>query len=82
MVADVDAVAGVRVLPVRGYGPPGLSSSAVARGELAADADPDVVIETLLGPLWLRFLLTGRTLDDAVLDQIADLVAAGAAARR
>lgn len=54
----------------------------MARGELAADADPDVVIETLLGPLWLRFLLTGRTLDDAVLDQIADLVAAGAAARR
>ena len=53
---------------------------AVARGELPAGADPHVIIETLIGPLYVRLLLTGEALTSAVADQVARIVAAGAAA--
>lgn len=33
---------------------------AIARGELPADADPDLVIEALLGPLYVRLLTPER----------------------
>jgi hypothetical protein len=39
-----------------------------------------VIIETLVGPLYLRLLLTGEPIGDRVADEIADLVAAGATA--
>jgi AcrR family transcriptional regulator len=44
-----------------------LVSRAIARGELPADTDPEVVIEFLVGPAYLRLLLSGRPLDDALL---------------
>ena len=53
---------------------------AVARGELPADSDPDLIIETLVGPIWLRLLVTGEPIDDELADQLAELVDAGARA--
>ena len=53
---------------------------AVARGELPAGVDPNVILETLIGPLYVRLLLTGEPLTRAVADQVARIVAAGAAA--
>jgi AcrR family transcriptional regulator len=51
---------------------------AVERGELPADTDANLVIETVIGPLWIRLLLTGEPLTDALADQVARLVATGA----
>lgn len=52
---------------------------AVERGEVATErvADIDLVIETLIGPLWVRLLLSRRPIDAAAADTVADLVAAG-----
>jgi AcrR family transcriptional regulator len=50
---------------------------ATARGELPADVDANVVIEALVGALYVRLLLTGEPLDAAVADQVAGAVAAG-----
>jgi AcrR family transcriptional regulator len=36
---------------------------AIARGEIDAAAEPEAVIELLVGPAYLRLLLTGRPLD-------------------
>ena len=52
----------------------------VVRGELPVGVDPHVIIETLIGPLYVRLLLTGEPLTPAVADQVARIVAAGAAA--
>lgn len=35
----------------------------IDRGELPGDTDPDLAIEALLGPLYLRLLITGQPLD-------------------
>lgn len=51
---------------------------AIERGELPADADPNLIIETLIGPLWVRLLLTGEPVDDDLADRVAGLVTAGA----
>jgi AcrR family transcriptional regulator len=53
---------------------------ALARGELPATADPNTIIEALIGPLWIRLLLTGEPVDEAFADRIAELVSAGAGA--
>ena len=47
------------------------------RGELPADVDANVVIESLVGALYVRLLLTGEPIDDDVADQIAGAVASG-----
>lgn len=52
---------------------------AIARGELPADVDANLVIETLIGPLYVRLLLTGEPLTADIADQVARIVAAGAA---
>lgn len=51
---------------------------AIARGEIPAGVDVPVVIEAVVGPIWLRLLVTGETIDDEMVDAVADLVAAGA----
>lgn len=51
---------------------------AIERGELPADTDPDLLIEALIGPLWVRLLLTGLPITDRLADDIARLVASGA----
>lgn len=51
---------------------------AVERGELPQDSDANLIIETLVGPIWLRLLLTGETIDDDLAQRLAAFVAAGA----
>ena len=41
---------------------------AIERGELAADTDPDSVIELLVAPTYVRLLLLDRPLDDELLE--------------
>ena len=53
---------------------------AVARGELPPGADPDLVIESAVAPLYLRTLITGEEISDPFLARIADLVIAGVGA--
>ena len=52
---------------------------AIERGEVAGHVDPNVVIETLVGPIWLRFLMTGEPIDEPFAAQVAAIVAAGVA---
>ena len=47
---------------------------AVDRGELSATINPTLIIEAVVGPLWLRLLLTGEPLDEEFADAIAELV--------
>ncbi len=49
----------------------------IDRGELPADTDPDLVIEALLGPLYLRLLITGEPLEMAFVVRVVDLLLAG-----
>jgi AcrR family transcriptional regulator len=51
---------------------------AIARGELAPQTDATLLIETLIGPIWLRLLLTGEPIHDDLADRVAELVADGA----
>ena len=51
---------------------------AIERRELRPGTDPNLIIESLIGPLWVRLLLTGEPITDDLADQVAQLVAAGA----
>lgn len=51
---------------------------AIERGELPPHTDPNLIIETVIGPLWVRLLLTGEPLSDDLADQVAELVTTGA----
>lgn len=44
------------------------------RGEIAPGTELRPVIETLLGALYFRLLVTGQSLDDAYIDGVVDLV--------
>jgi AcrR family transcriptional regulator len=59
-----------------------LMERARARGELRADVDPLLALEMLVGPMYVRMLMTGEPLDDALLVRCVDLVIDGIAARR
>lgn len=52
---------------------------AIDRGEVAEDADKNLIIETLIGPMWVRLLLTGEPIDEALAKDVAAIVAAGVA---
>lgn len=52
---------------------------AIERGELAESVDANLIIETVIGPLWIRLLLTGEPITNDVADWVAELVTAGAA---
>jgi AcrR family transcriptional regulator len=52
---------------------------AIHRGEVPPGTDPALVIETLIGSLYVRLLLTGEPINHRVADQAAALVSAGAA---
>ncbi len=54
---------------------------AIARGDLSTDTDAKLLIEAIIGPLWLRLLLTGEPITEELADQIVDLVLAGATSR-
>lgn len=42
---------------------------AIGRGELPSGTDPEAVIEQLVAPAYLRLLLTGAPLDDALIEE-------------
>jgi AcrR family transcriptional regulator len=50
---------------------------AIQRGEIAPGTDPRRVIESVLGPIHLRLLLTGEPIDDEFLQTIVDVVVDG-----
>ena len=52
------------------------------RGELRSGVDRFLTIETLIGPLYFRFLLTREPLDEGVLETVVDLVLTGIAVER
>ncbi len=58
-----------------------LFERARARGELRANVDPVLALETLIGPMYVRMLMTGEPLDDALLVRCVDLVMDGIATR-
>ncbi|MBV2153337.1 TetR/AcrR family transcriptional regulator [Kitasatospora sp. SUK 42] len=51
------------------------------RGELAEDADLDLIVDQVYGVLWYRFLLGHAPLDAAVAERLADTLVAGNQAR-
>jgi AcrR family transcriptional regulator len=53
----------------------------IARGDLRADADPEVATELLVGPVYFR-LMFGGDLDEAFAEQVVDAVLEGYAIRR
>jgi AcrR family transcriptional regulator len=54
---------------------------AIQRGELTPDTDAQSVIEAVLGPLHLRFLIAGRPADRRTIERTVDLVVSGLRAR-
>ena len=50
---------------------------AIERGDVAPGTEPGRVIESVLGPIHLRLLLTGEPVDHAFLDGIVDVVMDG-----
>lgn len=54
---------------------------AIQRGELPASTDANLIIETVIGPLWVRLLLTGEPITEELADQVVQLVIDGAIPR-
>ena len=52
---------------------------AIERGEVAPGTDPVRVIESVLGPIHLRLLLTGEPVDASFVEGIVDVVVRGVA---
>jgi AcrR family transcriptional regulator len=50
----------------------------IARGELRPDTDAALLLETLIGPLHGRLLLTGEPVDEQLGERIVDLILDGA----
>jgi AcrR family transcriptional regulator len=55
---------------------------AIERGEIESGTDPVRVIESVLGPIHLRLVLTGEVVDRRFLEGIVDTVINGVAPRR
>jgi hypothetical protein len=49
----------------------------VDRGELPADGDLDLILDSLYGPIYLRFLIRHVKLDESFADEICALVLQG-----
>ncbi|NEA50827.1 TetR family transcriptional regulator [Streptomyces sp. SID10815] len=54
----------------------------VERGELAAGADPGLLVEAVSGPLFTRVLLSGAPVGPAYVERLVDLALNGARPRR
>ncbi len=50
----------------------------VERGEVSDRVDPDVLVDTLIAPIYHRVLVTGDPVDRRITDEIVDLVLTGA----
>ena len=51
---------------------------AVERGEIGPHIEPQLIIESLVAPIWLRVLVTGEPIDEGLADRLAALTTAGA----
>src|SRR5258708_1741905 len=49
----------------------------IDRGELPADSDLDLILDSLYGPIYMRFLIRHFKLDESFADQICGLVLSG-----
>jgi AcrR family transcriptional regulator len=58
----------------------GVVERAIGRGDVAADTDPEVVTDLLVGPLFYRHLVSRAPLTDAYADLVVDSVVAALAA--
>ncbi len=54
---------------------------AIERGELPRATDANLIIESVIGPLYVRLLLTGEAITEELADQIVDIVLRGATPR-
>lgn len=54
----------------------------VLRGELRKDIDPDLVLDSLYGPIYMRFLIRHAKMDDDFVDHLCALVLGGARPQR
>jgi hypothetical protein len=50
----------------------------IERGELRNDVDMDLLLDSLYGPIYMRFLIGHRKLTADFVDRLCDLVLAGA----
>jgi AcrR family transcriptional regulator len=57
-----------------------LVERAIARGEIPAGSDPELILDLLYGPLYHRYLHNHLPLTDSFAQGVASMVAAGAAA--
>ena len=51
-----------------------LVERAKARGEVPLQIDPQLLLESVIGPVYVRFLLTGEPLDETLPERVVDLV--------
>lgn len=51
---------------------------AVERGDIAPHSDAQLIIESLVAPIWLRVLVTGEPIDNELADRLAAFTTAGA----
>ena len=49
----------------------------IDRGELPADSDLDLILDSLYGPIYMRFLIRHDKLDESFADEICGLVLKG-----
>lgn len=54
---------------------------AVRRGELPPETDVPLLLESLIGPLYLRLLVTGEELSEEFAVQVVDLILDGVSRR-
>lgn len=54
---------------------------AIERGDLPVSTDANLIIETVIGPLWVRLLLTGEPITEELADRVVELVTTGATPR-
>jgi AcrR family transcriptional regulator len=70
-----ERVVGARVVELRG-----IVARGVERGDVRPDADVDLMYELLLGPVYLRLLLSGAPLEAGLAERLVDAVLPGFAA--
>ncbi|MEU8789737.1 TetR-like C-terminal domain-containing protein [Streptomyces sp. NPDC048643] len=74
LAADDEVVAAKGAFwEARFAGAAAIVARAVERGELAPDTDPYELIEDLAAPAYFRLLVTGRPLDDRLVDRSVEL---------
>jgi AcrR family transcriptional regulator len=76
--ADLTATLRARLIEPRHRAVRTMVDRAIARDELDSDVDADLLVDTLVGPLYHRLLITGEAVNTHVADEIVELVLQGA----